>query len=89
MHDGPLSRRLRPNFRCPLLSGPKAHVGFVPQLPVPRGSSAAAFTRTLDAATGCMPTKALVDSAYAAHLARRAADYGVMIDAPIRMISRG
>ncbi|WCM29255.1 FAD-containing oxidoreductase [Sphingomonas sp. QA11] len=27
--------------------------------------------------TGCMPTKALVASAYAAHLARRAADFGV------------
>jgi pyruvate/2-oxoglutarate dehydrogenase complex dihydrolipoamide dehydrogenase (E3) component len=27
--------------------------------------------------TGCMPTKALVASAYAAHLARRAGDYGV------------
>ena len=29
--------------------------------------------------TGCMPTKALVASAYAAHLARRAGDYGVTI----------
>ena len=29
--------------------------------------------------TGCMPTKALVASAYAAHLARRADDYGVTI----------
>ena len=28
--------------------------------------------------TGCMPTKALVASAYAAHLARRGADFGVM-----------
>ena len=28
--------------------------------------------------TGCMPTKTLVASAYAAHLARRAADFGVM-----------
>ena len=28
--------------------------------------------------TGCMPTKAMVASAYAAHLARRGADYGVM-----------
>src|SRR5689334_15252721 len=27
--------------------------------------------------TGCIPTKALVASAYAAHLARRARDYGV------------
>ncbi|TIN84017.1 MAG: pyruvate/2-oxoglutarate dehydrogenase complex dihydrolipoamide dehydrogenase, partial [Mesorhizobium sp.] len=27
--------------------------------------------------TGCMPTKTMVASAYAAHLARRAADYGV------------
>jgi pyruvate/2-oxoglutarate dehydrogenase complex dihydrolipoamide dehydrogenase (E3) component len=35
--------------------------------------------------TGCMPTKALVASAYAAHLARRAGDYGVMIDGPIRI----
>ena len=30
--------------------------------------------------TGCMPTKTLVASAYAAHLARRAADYGVVVD---------
>lgn len=29
--------------------------------------------------TGCTPTKTLVASAYAAHLARRAADYGVLI----------
>ena len=35
--------------------------------------------------TGCMPTKALVASAYAAHLARRAAAYGVMIEGPIRI----
>src|ERR1700722_9933151 len=28
--------------------------------------------------TGCTPTKTLVASAYAAHLARRAADYGVI-----------
>jgi pyruvate/2-oxoglutarate dehydrogenase complex dihydrolipoamide dehydrogenase (E3) component len=30
--------------------------------------------------TGCMPTKTLVASAYAAHLARRAADFGVVLD---------
>jgi pyruvate/2-oxoglutarate dehydrogenase complex dihydrolipoamide dehydrogenase (E3) component len=35
--------------------------------------------------TGCMPTKTLVASAYAAHLARRAADYGVILDAPPRI----
>jgi pyruvate/2-oxoglutarate dehydrogenase complex dihydrolipoamide dehydrogenase (E3) component len=34
---------------------------------------------------GCMPTKTLVASAYAAHLARRAADYGVIIDSPVRV----
>src|SRR3989304_9586660 len=34
--------------------------------------------------TGCIPTKTLVASAYAAHLARRATDYGVIIDGPIR-----
>jgi pyruvate/2-oxoglutarate dehydrogenase complex dihydrolipoamide dehydrogenase (E3) component len=33
--------------------------------------------------TGCIPTKALVASAYAAHLARRAADYGVKLDAAV------
>ena len=33
--------------------------------------------------TGCMPTKALVASAQAAHLARRAADYGIRIEGPI------
>jgi pyruvate/2-oxoglutarate dehydrogenase complex dihydrolipoamide dehydrogenase (E3) component len=35
--------------------------------------------------TGCMPTKTLVASAYAAHLARRGAEYGVMLDAPPRI----
>jgi pyruvate/2-oxoglutarate dehydrogenase complex dihydrolipoamide dehydrogenase (E3) component len=35
--------------------------------------------------TGCMPTKTLVASAYAAHVARRGADYGVMLDAPPRI----
>ncbi|WP_454813162.1 FAD-containing oxidoreductase [Labrys neptuniae] len=30
--------------------------------------------------TGCMPTKTLVASAYAAHLARRADDYGVVLN---------
>src|SRR5215831_9905536 len=29
--------------------------------------------------TGCIPTKALVASAHAAHLARRAADFGVSL----------
>ena len=33
--------------------------------------------------TGCMPTKTMVASAYAAHLARRAADYGVRITGDI------
>src|SRR3974390_1083117 len=33
--------------------------------------------------TGCTPTKALVASAYAAYLARRASDYGVTIGGPI------
>ncbi|MEP9375861.1 FAD-containing oxidoreductase [Aquabacter sp. CN5-332] len=35
--------------------------------------------------TGCMPTKALVASAYAAHLARRGADYGVAIEGPVKI----
>ena len=35
--------------------------------------------------TGCMPTKTLVASAYAAHLARRSAEYGVAIEGPIRI----
>lgn len=33
--------------------------------------------------TGCTPTKALVASARAAYMARRGADFGVMIDSPI------
>ncbi|RUX96310.1 mercuric reductase, partial [Mesorhizobium sp. M7D.F.Ca.US.004.01.2.1] len=33
--------------------------------------------------TGCMPTKTMVASAYAAHLARRAADYGVTLGGPV------
>ena len=35
--------------------------------------------------TGCIPTKTLVASAYAANLARHAADYGVTIDGPIKV----
>ncbi|UGX88561.1 FAD-containing oxidoreductase [Phyllobacterium meliloti] len=35
--------------------------------------------------TGCMPTKTMVASAYAAHLARRGGDYGVVIEQPIRI----
>jgi pyruvate/2-oxoglutarate dehydrogenase complex dihydrolipoamide dehydrogenase (E3) component len=35
--------------------------------------------------TGCMPTKTLVASAYAAHLARRGADFGVLFDGPLRI----
>src|ERR1700739_1038604 len=38
--------------------------------------------------TGCMPTKTLVASAYAAHLARRGADYGVVLDGPVRIDMR-
>jgi pyruvate/2-oxoglutarate dehydrogenase complex dihydrolipoamide dehydrogenase (E3) component len=34
--------------------------------------------------TGCIPTKAMVASAYAAHLARRAIDYGVAINGDVR-----
>ncbi len=33
--------------------------------------------------TGCKPTKTLVASAYAAHLARRAADYGVVLKSEV------
>ncbi len=33
--------------------------------------------------TGCIPTKAMVASAYAAHLAQRAADYGVVVNGAI------
>jgi pyruvate/2-oxoglutarate dehydrogenase complex dihydrolipoamide dehydrogenase (E3) component len=35
--------------------------------------------------TGCMPTKTLVASAYAAHLARRGADFGIVLDRPVRI----
>jgi pyruvate/2-oxoglutarate dehydrogenase complex dihydrolipoamide dehydrogenase (E3) component len=35
--------------------------------------------------TGCMPTKTLVASAYAAHVARRGADYGVVSDGAIHV----
>ncbi len=33
--------------------------------------------------TGCIPTKTMVASAYAAHMARRAAEYGVTIGGPV------
>ena len=32
---------------------------------------------------GCIPTKALVASARAAHMARRAGDFGVRLDGPV------
>ncbi|MGA9668990.1 MAG: FAD-containing oxidoreductase [Terracidiphilus sp.] len=35
--------------------------------------------------TGCIPTKTLVASAYAAHMARRASDFGVMIPGSIQV----
>src|SRR5829696_1668121 len=35
--------------------------------------------------TGCTPTKTLVASAYAAHLARRAIDYGVLLEGSVRV----
>jgi len=35
--------------------------------------------------TGCTPTKTMVASAYAAHLARRAADFGIALDGPVRV----
>jgi pyruvate/2-oxoglutarate dehydrogenase complex dihydrolipoamide dehydrogenase (E3) component len=38
--------------------------------------------------TGCMPTKALVASAYAAHLARRSDEYGIAIESPIKIDMR-
>jgi pyruvate/2-oxoglutarate dehydrogenase complex dihydrolipoamide dehydrogenase (E3) component len=38
--------------------------------------------------TGCTPTKTLIASAYAAHLARRAADFGVLLEGPVRVDMR-
>ena len=35
--------------------------------------------------TGCIPTKALVASARAAHVARRAGEFGVVLDGPVRV----
>ena len=35
--------------------------------------------------TGCIPTKTMVASAYAAHMARRAAEYGVIIEGPVHI----
>jgi pyruvate/2-oxoglutarate dehydrogenase complex dihydrolipoamide dehydrogenase (E3) component len=35
--------------------------------------------------TGCTPTKTLIASAYAAYIARRAADYGVTIAGPVKV----
>lgn len=35
--------------------------------------------------TGCTPTKTLAASAYAAHLARRSAEYGITIESPIKV----
>ncbi|MDQ2901195.1 MAG: FAD-dependent oxidoreductase, partial [Acidobacteriota bacterium] len=35
--------------------------------------------------TGCIPTKAMVASARAAHIARRAAEFGVVLDCPVHV----
>lgn len=35
--------------------------------------------------TGCIPTKTMVASAYAAHLARRAADFGISVPSPVQV----
>jgi pyruvate/2-oxoglutarate dehydrogenase complex dihydrolipoamide dehydrogenase (E3) component len=35
--------------------------------------------------TGCTPTKTMVASAYAAHLARRGREYGVVLDGPVKI----
>src|SRR5215471_202427 len=35
--------------------------------------------------TGCIPTKTMVASAYAAHVARRGLDYGFTTDGPVRV----
>lgn len=35
--------------------------------------------------TGCMPTKTLVASAYAAHLARRSIEYGIALESPVKI----
>jgi pyruvate/2-oxoglutarate dehydrogenase complex dihydrolipoamide dehydrogenase (E3) component len=35
--------------------------------------------------TGCTPTKTLIASAYTAHVARRAADYGVRIEGSVNV----
>src|ERR1700752_1166508 len=37
---------------------------------------------------GCLPPKTLVASAYAAHMARRGAHYGVVLDQPVRIDMR-
>src|SRR5918996_1743750 len=34
---------------------------------------------------GCIPTKSLIASARAAHVARRAADFGLLVDGPVRV----
>jgi pyruvate/2-oxoglutarate dehydrogenase complex dihydrolipoamide dehydrogenase (E3) component len=38
--------------------------------------------------TGRTPTKTLIVSAYAGHLARRAADFGVVLEGPVRVDRR-
>ena len=38
--------------------------------------------------TGCMPTKTMIASAYAAHMGRRAAEFGVSIDGSVSVDMR-
>src|SRR5438067_4821630 len=78
-------------FTAPAVVSWAAYLGWLPLAGrlTAAGMSVALIERHLFGGTcvntGCMPTKALVASAYAAHLARRGAEYGVMLDTPPRI----
>ena len=63
-------------------AGPVAGAAPGRRRPAGRHRRAASFGGTC-VNTGCTPTKTLVASAYAAHLARRAAEFGVTIAGPV------
>ncbi len=65
---------------------------FLAQRLAAAGSTVAIVERNLFGGTcvntGCIPTKTMVASAYAAHMARRAADFGVLVDGGVSVDMR-
>src|SRR5262249_756523 len=81
-------RSVMPNFDAIVIGTGQSGPALARRL-VAAGRKVAIIERKLFARTcvntGCTPTKTLIASAYAAHVARRAADYGVKISGAVNV----